>query len=100
MHQGACAHGARFNCSKELAVSQTVIAQVGARLPQGDNFRVGGGIGIGEVAIPASANDLAGTNYDRPDGNFARFQGTLGGAEGFLHPKFVRDGRWALVVGH
>ena len=100
MHQGTCAHGARFNCSKELAVSQTVIAQVGARLPQGDNFRVGGGIGIGEVAIPASANDLAGTNYDRPDGNFARFQATLGGTEGFLHPKFVRDGRWALVVGH
>jgi hypothetical protein len=100
MHQRACAHGAWFNCSKELAVSQAMVAEVGTGLAKGNNFGVGGGIGVGEVAIPASTNDLAGMNHDRADGDLAGFQGALRRAQGFLHPEFVRGWCWSWVVGH
>jgi hypothetical protein len=100
MHQCPCAHGTRFNCSKEFAVSQAVVAQVGTGLAEGNDFGVGGGVRVGEVAIPASAHDLTAMNHDSAHGDLARFQGALGGAEGFFHPKFVRGRERSLVVGH
>jgi hypothetical protein len=98
VHQGAGAHGARFNCSKEFAVSEAVVAQGGAGFSQGDDFRVGGRVAVGEVAIPASTDDLAVMYHDSAHGNLAGFQGALCGAKGFLHPEFVRG--WSWVVGH
>ena len=100
MYQSACAHRARLNCSKELAVSQTVVTQVRTRLAKGDDFSVGRGIGVGKIAIPASADDLARMDHDSTHGNFARFQRALGRAQGFLHPEFIRGNRGLLVVGH
>src|ERR1700679_404206 len=59
MQQGARTHGARFNCSKQLAVSKTVVAEGGARLAQGDDFRVGGGFEVVDVAVPSSTDDAS-----------------------------------------
>jgi len=100
MHQGSCAHRARLNCSKELAVSQTVVTQVRASLAKGNDFSVGRGIGVGKIAIPASADDLASMDHDSTHGNFARFQRALGRTEGLFHPEFIRGNRGLLVVGH
>jgi hypothetical protein len=77
-----------------------VVAQVRAGLAKGNNFGVGRGVGVGEIAVPAPTDDLAGMNHDRSHGNLACFQGALGGAESFLHPKLVRDWGWLLAVGH
>jgi len=73
MHQCSCAHGTRLNCSKELTVSQAMVTQVRTRLSKSDNLSVGGGIGVGEVAIPASANNFAVADDDRAYGDLARF---------------------------
>jgi hypothetical protein len=97
VHQSACAHGARFNCSKELAVSQAVITEVRTGLAKRNDFGVGGWVGVGEVTIPASPNDLAGMDHDRAHRDFARFECASGRAKSLFHPEFV-GGRWSLLV--
>jgi hypothetical protein len=89
MHQGARAHRTRLNCGKELTVSQAVVPQIGTGLAKGDDFGVSGRVGVGEVAIPASADDLACANHDRAHGDLACFQCALCGAESLFHPEFV-----------
>ena len=79
VHQGASAHGARFNCSKELAVSQAVVTEVCTGLAQSDDFGVSAGIGVGQVTIPPTTDNLATTDHDCAHRNFTRFQGALGG---------------------
>jgi len=66
---GSRAHRARFNCSKQFAVAKAVITEVSSGLAQGDNFGVRGGIGIGQVAVPASPDDAAGVDNDGSYGN-------------------------------
>jgi hypothetical protein len=61
---------------------------------------VGGRVGVGEVAIPASANDLTGMDYDRAHWDFARFQCALGRAESLFHPEFIGDRCRSLVISH
>jgi hypothetical protein len=68
-------------------------------LAKGDDFGVGRRVGVGEVAVPAPADDLAAMDYDRTHGDFARFQCALRGAESLFHPEFVGGGRWSFVVG-
>ena len=92
MDQRACAHRARFNCSKQLAVFQAMVAESGTGFTQRDDLGVGGGIAISEVAIAASADDLAAAHHDRAHRNFSRLQRALSGAESFLHEKFVGAG--------
>jgi hypothetical protein len=53
MQQGARTHGARFNCSKQFAVFQTVLADGGALLAQGEDFGVRAGFGI--VAVESES---------------------------------------------
>ncbi len=84
------AHGARLNCSKQLTLAQAMIADRGTRFAQGDDFGVGRGIRVREIAIVSPANDLAVVNDNRPDRDFACLQCTLCGTQCFLHPKFVR----------
>ena len=83
------AHGARLNCSKQIAASETVITEVPSGLAKRDDFGVGGRVVVGEVAIPSAADDAAVADYDRPYGNFAGFEGALGAAQSLLHPEFV-----------
>jgi hypothetical protein len=89
VNHGTSAHGARFNCNKQLAVSQAMVADRRARLAQGENFRMGGGIVIEDVAIVTSAYDLAVADNDRADGNFSRFEAALRQTKRFLHVEFV-----------
>src|SRR5579864_9356381 len=104
MHHGAGAHGTRFNCNKQLTVSQTVITNGCTGFAKSDHFGMGGGVGVGDVAVPSAATDLAIADHDGTDRDFVRFQSALGAAEGFFHPEFVGAktvvGRWSLVVGH
>ena len=68
----------------------------GTGLAQGDDLGVGGGIGIGEVAVAAASDDFAFVNYYRADRDFAGFQSALGGAESFFHEEFVGVGRLGM----
>ena len=86
MHHRAGAHGARFNCNKQFAVSQAMITDVRARFAQRNDFRMRGGIGIGDIAIPSAADDFSATNDNGAYRDFANLQRSLGAAEGFFHP--------------
>ena len=73
VHQRARAHRARLNCNKELTVSKTMITQVRSGLAKGNDFGVGGGIGVNDVAVPTSANNFSRVNNDGAYGNLTRF---------------------------
>lgn len=83
------AHRARLNCNKQIAVAEPVVANVSSRLAQRDDFRMRGGVGFGEVAIPSAPNHASRAHDHRSDGHFACLQCPLCAAEGFFHPKFV-----------
>ncbi len=70
-----------------------------AGLAKGNNFGVGGGVGVDEIAIPASTYDLAGMHDHCADWNVARFQRSSCGAESLFHPEFVGDTCWSFVFG-
>jgi hypothetical protein len=55
-------------------------------------------IAIGDVAIPSTSDDLPAAYDHRAYGDFAGFERALGGAQGFLHPKFVGSSDCSLVV--
>ena len=89
MNQRARAHGARFNCSKQFAAFQAMVAEGGTGFAQGDDLGMGGGIGVGEIAVAAASDDFAVANDHRADRNFTRFKRALGRAQSFLHEEFV-----------
>src|SRR6202021_3902263 len=68
MHQGASAHGAGFNCSKQLAVFQPVVTNGSASFTQSDDLRVCRRIGAGDVAVPSAPHDSAVAYNDPPPG--------------------------------
>jgi len=80
VHQSARAHGTRLNCNKEFAVSETMITQVRSGLAEGDDFSVGSGVGVSDVSVPTSADNFTRVNDDCAYGDFAGFEGALGGA--------------------
>jgi hypothetical protein len=94
MNQCSGTHRARFNCNKQFAVSQPMVTEVRTGLAEGNDFGMGAGVVICDIAIPASSHDLPIANNDSAHGDFAHFQGTLGGTESVFHPKFVGGGRW------
>jgi hypothetical protein len=57
VQERARAHGAWLNCSKEFAVSQTMVTQMRGGLAKGHDLSVGGGVGVSDVAVPASTNN-------------------------------------------
>ena len=82
MQQGVRTHRSRLNCSKQSAVFQTVVADGGALLAQGEDFGVHGGVGIVavDVAVPVQLmralsdedcrdrdDDREGVRWRRPD---------------------------------
>ncbi len=92
MNQRARAHGARFNCNKQIAVSQAVVTNGSTSLTQGDDLGVAGGIRIADVAIPSAADDTAITHDDRAYWHFSGLKRPLGAPQGFFHPKLVGMG--------
>ena len=89
VHQRARTHGARFNCSKQLAAAKAVISNGLGGFTQRHDLGMGGGIRVREVRIPSAANYFIFADDDGPDGNFSGFKRALGGAQGFFHPEFI-----------
>jgi len=106
MHRSSRAHGARLNCSKQFAVAEPVISDVSSRLAQRHDFRMRGGVVVGEIAIPSSSHDASRAYDHRSHGYFSGIERTLGAAEGLDHPKLVARrilggkfvGGWQLYV--
>ena len=101
MNYCARTHRTRLNCSKQFTVAEAVVTDGGTGLAQGHDLRVGGGIRVGKITVPAPANDAALANHDRAYGDLARLQSALGSAQGFFHPEFVGkgSGQWLVVNG-
>ena len=91
MNQRSRTHYARFNCSKQLAVAQTMVTDVSSRFAQGHHFGMGGRIIVSQVAVPAAPHNAALTNYNCSDGYFAGLECPLRRAESFFHPQLVRS---------
>ena len=91
MHQSAGAHGARFNCNKEFAVSQTVVTNGCTGFAQGHDLSVSSRIRTRNIAIPSAPHDTTIANHNRAYRNFPGFERALGAAQSFLHPEFVGE---------
>jgi hypothetical protein len=89
MNHSSGAHGARFNCNKEVTVPQTVVAERGPSVTQGRDFGVCGGIELANVAIPSPANNHPGMDHHGSDWYFTALQRPLRTAERLFHPQFV-----------
>jgi len=89
MHQCPGAHRARFNCSKELTVSQTVVTKDRTCLAQGNHLCVGGRIVAGEILVPAPGNNGTIAHDDRAHRDFFRLKRSLGCAQRLFHEEFV-----------
>ena len=100
MNQSPCAHGARFNCSKQLAVGQTVVTKIATGLAESQDLGMRGGIVVGNVAIPTAADDTSVAHDDCADRHFSHFERALRRPQGFFHPEFVRgSGQWSVANG-
>jgi hypothetical protein len=97
MDQSSGTHCARFNCSKELAVGQSVITHGGTSITQRHNLSMCRRIAIADVAIPSSACDAPFAHHDCAHRHLARFQRTLGATQSFLHKKFIVLGRGCFL---
>jgi hypothetical protein len=92
MNQRSRAHRARLNCSKQVAVPQTMVADRGACLAQRNDFRMRRWVAIGNVPVESAADNLTLMYDHRADRDFAHFESALRRAQGFLHPEFVVGG--------
>ena len=90
MHHRSGAHGARFNCNKQVAVFQTMVTNRGTGFAKRHDLGVRAGIGIRNVAVPSPAYNASVTYDDRANRNLSGFQSSLRAAEGFFHPDFIR----------
>jgi hypothetical protein len=89
MNRRSGAHRARFDCSKQFAVAEAMVTDVSGGFAQSHNFSMSGGIAVGKIAIPSSADHAAFGDDYRADWHFVRLQGTLGAAQGLVHPKLI-----------
>ncbi len=71
MHQRSCAHRARFNCSKQLALAQTMVTNGSTGLAQRNDLGVSRRIAVSNVAVPPAAHDAPLAHHNSPHGNFA-----------------------------
>jgi len=88
------AHGARFNCSKQLTGAETMVTDDSSRLAQCNDLCVCRRITVAEIAVPSSAYDTPVAYDHSADRHFVCLEGSLRAAKRLLHPKFV--GRSAL----
>jgi len=84
--QGSRTHRARFNCSKQVALSETVITQVRACFAQRDDLGMSGWIAVRKVAIPPAADNTTTVHDYRPHGHLSDLQCSLGRAQCLFHP--------------
>jgi hypothetical protein len=86
---GSRAHGAWLNGHEEIAVQQAVVAESRSRLAQGDDFGVGGWIGVGQVAVESASDYFPFVHDNRAYRHFSDVERSLSGPQRFLHPEFV-----------
>jgi hypothetical protein len=89
MHDRAGTHRARFNCNKQLALTQTMVTNGSTGFSQRDNFGVRCWIRSLDVSIRTPTHDVPVTHHNSSDRNFANFKRALRTAECLLHPQFV-----------
>src|ERR1035438_1575005 len=77
MNQRSRTHRARFNCSKQFAVAQTVITEVLSRRTQRDDLGVRAWIVVAQVAIPAPSAHASAIHNHGSDRHFSAFEGAL-----------------------
>jgi|SRR3984885_2580013 hypothetical protein len=99
MDQSTRAHRAGFNCNKEFAVSKAMVTNGCTRFTESGDLGVCSRIGVDNISIPSSADDLSVANDDSADWNFSEFEGSLGAAEGFLHPELVAGATLIRALG-
>jgi hypothetical protein len=75
---GSGAHRTGFDRDVHIAVGQTVIADDVASLAQSLDLGMGGGVVVSNGAIASASDNMAFTNNNRSDGNFAERQRALG----------------------
>jgi hypothetical protein len=89
MHYGTCAHGARLNGHKKIAVCKAVIAEGRSGFAQSNYFRVGRRVGIGEVAVESASDNFAFMHDDGAYRHFSYVERSLSSTQGVLHPQFI-----------
>ncbi len=77
MHDGARAHGTRFNCNIQVAPRQAVVPQLPGGAPQRQDFRVRGRIVQVDGPVVGAGYDCALADYDRSHGHFLLPRGPL-----------------------
>jgi hypothetical protein len=77
-----------------------MVAEVRTSFAKSDDFGVGRGIGVGEVAVPSAADDLAATHDHRAYRNLSRAERPSRSSESLFHPKLVGCGSLSFVVCH
>jgi hypothetical protein len=89
VNQSAGAHRARFNCSKQLAAAQAMVAEHQTGGTQRDQLGMRRRVVIGKILIPAAAYQLTVEYHDRPNRHFAYLKSALRRGKGLLHPELV-----------
>lgn len=77
VYHGSCTHGTRFDGYEKIAIPEPMIAECRAGFAQGDDFGVGGWVGIGQTAVESAAYDFAFVHYDCADGHFSQVKCSL-----------------------
>jgi len=92
LNDGTGAHGARLNCNIEVAAFQPVVPKLFCGTAQGQDLRVGTGVGEPKGAIVRSRNNLFILDHDCPHRNFSLCFGLLCLSKGATHEMRVCGG--------
>ena len=82
-------HRARLDGGVDLAVRQTMVAESSGRLAQGNNFGMGGGVVIQQVAVEAAPYGTIIANDYSSNRHLTGVQRALGEAQRLFHPDFI-----------
>jgi hypothetical protein len=83
------AHGARFNCSKEVAADETMVSNGSSGFAERDDFGMRAWVFVEDIAIPPSSYDVAVADDYGSDGHVSGLERALGTAQRFVHPQLV-----------
>jgi hypothetical protein len=103
VHHRTGAHGARFNCNKQIAVSQAIVINRYTGFAESYDLRVGSRVAVRDVAVSSTTDNFSFTHNDRANRDFSQLESTLSAAEGLFHPKFIKtnvSGWWSMIVRH
>jgi hypothetical protein len=78
VEDGSGAHGARLESGVESAVFEAIVGEGEAGFAEGYDLGVGGGIGVSEDSVLASADDFVFVDDDGADWDFAVGFGGVG----------------------